>query len=187
MAKVIARIRLAHGETGYYDEKSGIFLNWSHPEADVMEGTDCSGLRVSSRCRRIKVLSGSLGKSKSFKQILAEAKAKRLGVPVEHILHEGKKLPVYVETVEAASTPVTEDDTVKAGPAKAEESAIEEETKVDEPVAEEPKEEAAVEEAATEAPAEEPAVEEKPKKTTRRRRTTKKTDAKAEDKAETDK
>lgn len=187
MAKVIARIRLAHGETGYYDEKSGIFLNWSHPEADVMEGTDCSGLRVSSRCRRIKVLSGSLGKSKSFKQILAEAKAKRLGVPVEHILHEGKKLPVYVETVETASTPVTEDSTVKAESAKTEEPTIEEEAKVEEPVVEDPKEEATVEEAAAEASVEEPAVEEKPKKTTRRRRTTKKTDAKAEDKAEADK
>lgn len=162
MPKVIARIRLSRGETGYYDEKSNIFLSWSHPTADVVEGTDCSGLRTSLRCRRIELVEGSLGKPKSFKKILLEAKAKRLGVPVEHIMHEGKKRPVYVETVEAASAPVTEDSTVKAEPAKAEEPIVEEAT-------EEPVEEPAVEEA----PVEEPAAEEKPKKTTRRRRTTK--------------
>lgn len=177
MAKVIARIRLAHGETGYYDEKSGIFLSWGHPEADVMEGTDCSGLRTSRRCGRIKVLSGSLGKSKSLKQILAESKAKHLGVPVEHVLHKGKKRPVYVETIEAASAPVTENETVKAESAKAEEPIAEEKTKVEEPA----------EKTATEIPAGEPVEEEKPKKTTRRRRTTKKADTKAEDKAEADK
>lgn len=181
MAKVIARIRLAKGETGYYDEKSGIFLNWSHPEADVVEGTDCSGLRLSRRCNRIKVLSGSLGKPKSLKLILAESKAKRLGVPVEHVLHEGKKRPVYVETIEAEASAVTKDDTVKADPAKAEESAVEKPAQVEEPVSEEPSAEK-TEEKPVEAPAEE-----KPKKTTRRRRTAKKTDAKAEEKAEADK
>ena len=166
MPKVIARIRLSRGETGYYDEKSNIFLSWSHPTADVVEGTDCSGLRTSLRCRRIELVEGSLGKPKSFKHILMEAKAKRLGVPVEHIMHEGKKRPVYVETVKAAEKPVTKDETVKAEPAKAEDPAVEEAAE-------------AVEEASAEEPAAEAPAEEKPKKTTRRRRTTK---AKAEDK-----
>lgn len=163
MAKVIARIRLAKGETGYYDEKSNIFLSWSHPAADVVEGTDCSGLRTSLRCRRIELVDGSLGKPKTFKHILMEAKAKRLGVPVEHIIHDGKKRPVYVEEIKAEAPaaveekPVAEEVPAEAEPAKAEEPAVKEAA-----------------EAAEEAP-----VEQKPKKTTRRRRTTK---AKAEDK-----
>jgi len=172
MANVVARIRLANGETGYYDDKSGIFLNWSHPEADVTDDMDLSGLRVSRRYHRIKVLSGSLGKPKSFKHILAEAKAKRLGVPVEHILHKGKKQAVYVEQAES--------------PAKTE--APKAEKKVAAEVKEEAKAEgakieaAAAEEAETAAKAEaegaaEKAADEKKapaKKTTRRRKTTKK-------------
>lgn len=164
MAKIVARIRLANGETGYYDDKSGIYLNWSHPEADVTDEMDCSGLRVSRRCRRIHVLSGDLGKPKSLKHILAEAKAKRLGVPVEHVLHKGKKQAVYVEHVEA-----TQPETPKAEEKKAAE--VKEEAKAEEVKVEA----AATKEKAVEAGAE--ATEEKKapaKKTTRRRKTTKK-------------
>ena len=121
MANIVARIRLANGETGYYDDQSGIFLNWAHPEADVTDDMDLSGLRTSHRCHRIKVLSGSLGKAKTFKHILAEAKAKRLGVPVEHILHHGKKRAVYeTEAPEAEEKPV-----VKESPKKTENPAPE--------------------------------------------------------------
>ena len=127
MANIIARIRLANGETGYYDDQSGIFLNWSHPEADVTDEMDLSGLRTSQRCHRITVLSGSLGKAKSFKRILAESKAKRLGVPVEHILHNGKKHAVYTETIEASTAaPVVKEEPKKAAPApKQEEKPVE--------------------------------------------------------------
>lgn len=166
MAKIVARIRLANGETGYYDDKSGIYLNWSHPEADVTDEMDCSGLRVSRRCRRIHVLSGDLGKPKSLKHILAEAKAKRLGVPVEYVLHKGKKQAVYVEHVEAAQTETPKAEEKKAAEVKEEAKA--EEAKVEAAAAEEAKEtvEAEVETAEEKkAPA---------KKTTRRRRTTKK-------------
>lgn len=174
MANVVARIRLANGEAGYYDDKSGIFLNWSHPEADVTDDMDLSGLRVSRRCRRIKVLSGDLGKPKSLKHILAEAKAKRLGVPVEHILHKGKKQAVYVEQAEAekAAAPKATKKTV----AKAKEEAKAEEAKVEAAAAEEVKEaEAAEAEAESEDAAEEAPADEKKapaKKTTRRRKTT---------------
>ena len=82
----IARIRLAPGETGYYDEVSNISMNWRQPEAEVPEGTDCRMLRKSVKMRRIIVLEGDLGRSKSFKQILMEKKAARTGKTLEELM-----------------------------------------------------------------------------------------------------
>lgn len=178
MANVIARIRLANGETGYYDDKSGIFLNWVHPEADVTDEMELSGLRTSRRCHRIKVLSGSLGKAKTFKHILAEAKAKRLGVPVEHILHKGKKRAVYEteapaeklavkveEEPKKVETPKKAENPVKAEPVK------EELKKTERPVEEK------------KAPAKAPAKKAPAKKSAAKKAADKADDKKAEDEA----
>lgn len=86
MANIVARIRLAPGETGYYDEKTDIYLNWLHPEADVKAGLDYSNLRRSVKYHRIVVVKGSLGTPKSFKQILMEAKSRRTGTPLEDLM-----------------------------------------------------------------------------------------------------
>lgn len=86
MANIVAHIKLAPGENGYYDEKTNIYLNWNHPEADVPEGLDLSNLRRSVKYRRIIVTSGSLGKNKGFKQILMEAKSKRTGIPLKDLM-----------------------------------------------------------------------------------------------------
>lgn len=110
MADIIATIRLVDGETGYYDEKSDIYLNWKHPIKDVLKGTDCSGLRTSVRFGRIKVIAGSLGQDKSFKQILMEAKSKRTGIPLKKLMG---KSPIVTETEpqEVINKPATSDDT----------------------------------------------------------------------------
>lgn len=86
MANIVARIKLAPGENGYYDEKTDIYLNWAHPEADVPEGKDLSNLRRSVKYRRIVVTEGSLGYNKGFKQVLMEAKAKRTGLPLKDLM-----------------------------------------------------------------------------------------------------
>lgn len=86
MANIVARIKLAPGENGYYDEKTDIYLNWAHPEADVPEGKDLSNLRRSVKYRRIIVTEGSLGYNKGFKQVLMEAKAKRTGLPLKDLM-----------------------------------------------------------------------------------------------------
>lgn len=86
MANIVARIKLAPGENGYYDEKTDIYLNWAHPEADVPEGKDLSNLRRSVKYRRIVVTEGSLGYNKGFKQILMEAKAKRTGLSLKDLM-----------------------------------------------------------------------------------------------------
>lgn len=95
---IIARIKLAQGETGYYDEKTGIYLNWRSPVADVKLGADLSGLRRSVKHHRIQVIEGTLGTQKTFKQILLEKKAARTGIPLEKLMG---KTPLAVEPTEA--------------------------------------------------------------------------------------
>ena len=67
---IIAKVRLANGELNYYDEVSGVFLNWSHPEKDIVAGTNCSNLRESVRCGRIILEAGSLGRARTMNEIL---------------------------------------------------------------------------------------------------------------------
>ena len=86
MASIIARIKLNPGETGYYDEKTNIYLNWKHPIADVPLGADVSDLRRSVKAHRISIVAGTLGRAKTFKQVLMEAKSKRTGEQLDKLM-----------------------------------------------------------------------------------------------------
>lgn len=152
MANVIAKIRLAHGETGYYDDKTGICLNWSHPDAVVTDDMNVNDLRCSARCGRILVVDGTLGKPKSFKDILLEAKEKRFGKKVFKVKEDA---PAPKEEVKPAPVQKAEEKPAEPSAAEASEGKAEEQT----------------------AEAEATGAEEKPaaRKTTRRRKTAKKT------------
>ena len=136
MANIVARIKLAPGENGYYDEKTDIYLNWAHPEADVPEGKDLSNLRRSVKYRRIVVTEGSLGYNKGFKQVLMEAKAKRTGLPLKGLMgttpivkEDGSLETEETEVIDSTDTiqkPTTTIEVTAEEPAK-------EETKVEEP------------------------------------------------------
>lgn len=136
MANIVARIKLAPGENGYYDEKTDIYLNWVHPEADVPEGKDLSNLRRSVKYRRIIVTEGSLGYNKRFKQVLMEAKAKRTGLPLKDLMgttpivkEDGSLETEETEIIDSTDTiqkPTTTIEVTAEEPAK-------EETKVEEP------------------------------------------------------
>lgn len=136
MANIVARIKLAPGENGYYDEKTDIYLNWAHPEADVPEGKDLSNLRRSVKYRRIVVTEGSLGYNKGFKQVLMEAKAKRTGLPLKDlmgttpIVKEDGSLETeeteVIDSTDMIQKPTTTIEVTAEEPAK-------EETKVEEP------------------------------------------------------
>lgn len=136
MANIVARIKLAPGENGYYDEKTDIYLNWAHPEADVPEGKDLSNLRRSVKYRRIVVTEGSLGYNKGFKQVLMEAKAKRTGLPLKDLMgttpivkEDGFLETEETEVIDSTDTiqkPTTTIEVTAEEPAK-------EETKVEEP------------------------------------------------------
>ena len=136
MANIVARIKLASGENGYYDEKTDIYLNWAHPEADVPEGKDLSNLRRSVKYHRIVVTEGSLGYNKGFKQVLMEAKAKRTGLSLKDLMgttpivkEDGSLETEETEVIDSTDTiqkPTTTIEVTAEEPAK-------EETKVEEP------------------------------------------------------
>ena len=148
MTKVVARIRLARGESGYYDDVSGICLNWNHPTAEVLLGTDCSGLRTSLKAHRIELLAGSLGTPKTFKQVLMEAKAKRTGEDLKTLMGNtplaadptevinddtvSNQIPKPTSTIDAQG-PDKNTPKVETAPAKKQAAAVQ----ADEPVAEE--------------------------------------------------
>jgi len=60
MANVIAEIRLAPGEVGYYDDYSRIYLNSARPTAKIYAGTNTTQIRKSIRSGRLRLISGSL-------------------------------------------------------------------------------------------------------------------------------
>lgn len=167
MANIVARIKLAPGENGYYDEKTDIYLNWAHPEADVPEGKDLSNLRRSVKYRRIVVTEGSLGYNKGFKQVLMEAKAKRTGLPLKDLMgttpivkEDGSLETEETEVIDSTDTiqkPTTTIEVTAEEPAKEEtkieESKVEAASAKKAPAAEE-KTEAIKEEAAVEPEAE---------------------------------
>lgn len=163
MANIVARIKLAPGENGYYDEKTDIYLNWAHPEADVPDGKDLSNLRRSVKYRRIVVTEGSLGYNKGFKQVLMEAKAKRTGLPLKDLMgttpivkEDGSLETEETEVIDSTDTiqkPTTTIEVTAEEPAK-EETKVEA-TSVKKDLAAEKKVEAIKEEAVVE-PEEEP-------------------------------
>ena len=60
MATVIAEIRLAPGEVGYYDDYSRIYLNSARPTAKIYAGMNTTQIRRSIRSGRLRLISGSL-------------------------------------------------------------------------------------------------------------------------------
>ena len=63
---IIATIRLAQGEGGYYDELSRIHLTVGNPQRDVYAGTNCTQIRRSVKSGRLRLLFGSLGEEKKI-------------------------------------------------------------------------------------------------------------------------
>lgn len=61
MREVIATIKLAPGQVGYYDEYSRIHLTIAHPETAIYSGTNCAQIRRSIKAGRIILTSGTLG------------------------------------------------------------------------------------------------------------------------------
>lgn len=70
LENVIATLKLAPGEIGYFDEVSNTHLTQKNPIKQVVAGTNCSVLRRSVKCGRLILLIGSLGKPRTLKEIL---------------------------------------------------------------------------------------------------------------------
>lgn len=141
--KIIATVRLAPGEIGYYDGLSGIYLTNTAPVADIVEGTNTKQLLVSVISRRLLLLSGSLGELKNpfisapKKEEAAEVKEEAPAV------QEEIPAPAAEEVAVVEETPAEPEPEAVAEP----ETPIEETATVQEEI---PAEEAPVEEAAAE-------------------------------------
>ena len=177
MPAVIAKIRLASGQLGYMDEISGTYLNWTNPEREIFAGTNCTGLRRGVKSRKIILTAGSLGRPKTFTEILH-----KVTPPDPEPLYdtdEKKKTrkkkkeetPVVEEPQVAEEIPAPEETPVEEVPVEAPIEEIQEAPVEEVPVQEEipqeevPAEESApVEEPAEEIPAEAPAPKKKRKK-----------------------
>jgi len=146
LENIIAKVRIAPGEIGYYDEVSGVHLNQSNPVAEIKAGTNCSVLRRSVKCRRLILLEGSLGRPRTLFEILHPSKSHQ-----EMVIAPIKEEP-KVDTRKVSVLEVTKDENAAKNveESKAKVSAAKEEV---------------VEEAA-----EEKAAEEKPKKKNTRKK-----------------
>ena len=106
MATVIAEIRLAPGEVGYYDDYSRIYLNASRPTAKIYAGMNTVQIRKSIRSGRLRLVSGSLNVAPKVEEkpaVKKEAPAKPVKPaqeePVVEIKAEPVAEPVIEETV----------------------------------------------------------------------------------------
>ena len=112
MTNVIAEIRLASGEVGYYDDYSGIYLNSNHPTAKIYAGMNTTQIRRSIRSGRLRLISGSLSApapTKEEKPAVKEVKAK-VEVAKEEPLPKVKPEPVVETPAEpVVETPVAEE------------------------------------------------------------------------------
>ncbi len=152
-AKIIATIKLAPGQVGFYDPLSRIHLTLGNPTATVYSGTNCAALRRNVKAGIIRILDGTLGNDVApFKIVKVGDKYKLASNSVE----ENK--PVYAEEaapkkeeakeqVAVEITPVITPEVKEEAVAAAEEPS---EEAVEAPVEEEDAvEEEAIEEAVT--------------------------------------
>lgn len=132
MATVIAEIRLAPGEVGYYDDYSRIYLNSARPTAKIYAGMNTTQIRRSIRSGRLRLISGSLNpeikqEEKPVKPApKAEKPVTKDEVKTENIPEEVPAEPIAEKTepeIQLAEEPVIEE-------IPAEETPVEEETPV---------------------------------------------------------
>lgn len=96
--KIIAEIRLAPGEVGYYDDYSRIYLSTTKPTAKIYAGTNTSQILKSIRSGRLRLVSGSL-----FKPVEAPVKKAAPAKPeVKEKAPEPEKAPVTENVAEEA-------------------------------------------------------------------------------------
>jgi len=73
MREIIAEIRLAPGEVGYYDDYSRVYLSTTHPTAKIYAGMNTTQIRKSIRSGRLRLISGSLFGPAPDKKVEAKA------------------------------------------------------------------------------------------------------------------
>ena len=108
---IIAQVKLASGEVGYYDDYSRLYLTISNPIGVIYSGMNLTQIKHSVKSGRLKLISGSLY-GEATKPVKVETPVKTEPVkPVE----ESKKEEPVVEEVKPVEevvepTPVVEEE-----------------------------------------------------------------------------
>ena len=108
---IIAQVKLASGEVGYYDDYSRLYLTISNPIGVIYSGMNLTQIKHSVKSGRLKLISGSLY-GEATKPVKVETPVKTEPVkPVE----EPKKEEPVVEKVKPVEevvepTPVVEEE-----------------------------------------------------------------------------
>lgn len=131
---VIAEIKLAPGEVGYYDDYSRIYLSVNKPSALVYAGTNCTQIKRSIKSGRLRLVSGGFNVvPDSLKEEIKKNESVQIVKPVikpevqvEEIVKE--EAPVIIEEeVKVEETPAQEVEEVVAEAPIVEEEKKEEE------------------------------------------------------------
>ena len=106
----IAKIRLASGEVGYYDDYSRIYLSVASPEAYIYPGTNLFQIKRSIKSGRLRLIEGSLSEPVVEKPVVTSGistpKAPEVAVEVKAEVASEEAVPVVKEDVPAeAETP----------------------------------------------------------------------------------
>ena len=108
---IIAQVKLASGEVGYYDDYSRLYLTISNPIGVIYSGMNLTQIKHSVKSGRLKLISGSLY-GETTKPVKVETPAKTEPVkPVE----ESKKEESFIEEVKPSEevvepTPAVEEE-----------------------------------------------------------------------------
>ena len=108
----IAKIRLASGEVGYYDDYSRIYLSVANPEAYIYPGTNLFQIKRSIKSGRLRLIEGSLSEPVVEKPVVASGitspRAPEVVVEVKAEVALEEAAPVVTEEVPAKAETPTE-------------------------------------------------------------------------------
>lgn len=104
--EIIAEVKLASGEVGYYDDYSKLYLTINKPYGVIYSGTNLTQIKRSIKSGRLKLISGKLfdADKKPVVEVTPEVKPEE---PVKNEDHEEK--PVQEEIAPVENTEVVEE------------------------------------------------------------------------------
>lgn len=100
MSHVIAKVRLAPGQVGFYDELTRIHLTISNPEKFILSGMNVTNIKRGVHSGRLRLMSGSLEPEKKaiIKDINVPKVAPKVETPVQPVVEAVAPKAEVVET-----------------------------------------------------------------------------------------
>lgn len=117
--QVIATVRLAPGQVGFYDDLTRIHLTIQNPEKHVLSGHNTSNIKIAVGSKRLLLVSGSLNPTEAIAatpalsalatEPVAEVKEELKADPTDSVVSETIDIPVHeIKKEEAPEAIVSE-------------------------------------------------------------------------------